>query len=100
MANQNCNVVIPGGDGGIRQVISKKLTLASGTVTWSHGLRKFRVVGIVPVHASAITAESLGAIGTPNDDGWLVSNTGQLVLESSEGASTSTFWVTIEGYGG
>lgn len=100
MSNENHNVTITAGDGSTRVRVSKLLTMVDGQVSWAHGLRKFRVVGASIVHASAIPDESWGILGTPNADGWLVSDTGVSTVDSSDAASTSTGFITIEGFGG
>lgn len=99
MANLRTNVVVPGGDGAIQIVVSPLITMASGAATFAHGLRKFKVVGASVVHASAVPDESWGIAGTPNADGWLISNTGVSNVDSSNGSSSSTGWITLIGYG-
>jgi hypothetical protein len=91
------NTSINAGDGGIR-IVTDILTLSSGTVTWSHGLRKFRIF-VSPVDPSAIPAETFGVVGTPNVDGWLISLTGQAVIKSSNGSSAEKVFVMAIGDG-
>lgn len=98
MAVTRRDISINSGDGGIR-IVSDFITLASGTKTWSHGLRRFRILSIVEVAAASIAAEGIGVVGVPNVDGWLISNVGQAVIKSSSGASAKTYFITAIGDG-
>lgn len=80
--------------GTINQV-SVDFTLAAGAQTIQIPLKRWRPVGIVPFHASAIPAESIGVVGTPDSQGYF---TGDLVLKSSEGGSTTTGIITLQGF--
>lgn len=90
-------IKINSGDGG-SVIVTDIVTLADGTFTWSHGLRKFRIF-VSPVDPSAVPAETFGVVGTPNGDGWLVSNVGQAVIQSSNGSSAEKVFVMAVGYG-
>lgn len=87
--------IVPLNFPGTVNQVSIDFTLAAGTVTIQLPIKRWRPVGIVPTHASAIAAESIGVVGTPDSQGYF---TGDLVLESSEGASTTTGIVTLQGF--
>lgn len=79
---------------GQRNLKETDLTLVAGTKTWEHGLKSWRPVGLTQVGAVA-TSEGLSITNEPDESGWYH---GDLVLDSSNGSSTTKVHVVIWGY--
>lgn len=90
---------IPGtGQGGGIRMVTDMVTLSSGQGTFKHGLRKCRII-CTPTHATAVPAEGIGPLSSPNADGWIIESDGQTTIDSSNASSALKVFCVAYGYG-